>query len=751
MAGLVLGGVAAAPPSVVFGLALAAALLAGRPGPALLCAAALLAGAGGAERRLAALDRSALGPRIGHVGAVGFEVLEAPRPGRFGRRLAARLVAGAGAGERVLITIPPWLRTPVPSVGALALATGRLARPRPTDLLARARRAHAVLLVSTLRWDGRRRGGVDGLVDRLRARAEAALAAGPPAREAALLRGMALGEDEALTQEVRLDFRRAGLSHLVAASGQNVVLLCALAAPFLALAGLGLRARLLVLLGLVGLYVPLAGGGPAIQRAGIMGAAGIVAALAGRPASRWYALGLAAAATLALDPRAARDPGWQMSFAAVLAILLVVPRLRESALARRLPRPLAEVAAVTLAASLATAPLIALHFTRVSLVAIPANLLAAPAVAPVMWLGLAAAATGQVSTGAAGVIASLAGPPLGYLEWLAHAAGSVPSAEVHVGAAVVLVALGVGAALALGARRLSRTAPARRLGAAVRGRVPAPALALVSLATALLLAGAARRALRGSPAPPGVPALSFLDVGQGDATLLQDGDRAVLVDAGPREGPILARLREAGVGRLDALVITHAQADHEGGAAAVMRRYPVGLLLDGGAGAGGPDRAEIGAVAAARGVRVVAATAGERLRAGRVELRLLWPPPGDASDPGGDPNLRAVVAVAHAGPLSALLTADAESPVTAPLELPAVTVLKVAHHGSADPGLGPLLARIHPRLAVIEVGRHNPYGHPTAQALAALRAVPRVLRTDRDGTIRVLADGPGAMRVGTSP
>ncbi len=221
----------------------------------------------------------------------------------------------------------------------------------------------------------------------------------------------------------------------------------------------------------------------------------------------------------------------------------------------------------------------------------------------------------------------------------------------------------------------------------------------------------------------------------------------MLVDAGPREGPILARLREAGVTRLDALVITHAQADHEGGVPAVLRGHRVGLLLDGGAGAGGADRAEIGAVAAARGVRVVAAAGGQLLRAGRLALRVLWPPPGAAPDPAGDPNLRAVVAVARAGPVGVLLTADAESPVTAPLDLPPVAVLKVAHHGSADPGLGALVARIHPRLAVIEVGRHNPYGHPAAQALAALRAVPRVLRTDRDGTVRVLADGREALRV----
>jgi competence protein ComEC len=96
------------------------------------------------------------------------------------------------------------------------------------------------------------------------------------------------------------------------------------------------------------------------------------------------------------------------------------------------------------------------------------------------------------------------------------------------------------------------------------------------------------------------------------------------------------------------------------------------------------------------------------------------------------------VARAEVGAFSLLLTADAESDVTAPLSLAPVSVLKVAHHGSADAGMAGLLARLHPRIAAIEVGRHNTYGHPAPATLAALRrAVPTVVRTDRDGTVRL--------------
>jgi competence protein ComEC len=232
--------------------------------------------------------------------------------------------------------------------------------------------------------------------------------------------------------------------------------------------------------------------------------------------------------------------------------------------------------------------------------------------------------------------------------------------------------------------------------------------------------------------------VSFLDVGQGDATLLQLDGRSALFDTGPPDGPILGRLAAAGVRRLDLLVLTHAQVDHEGAAGAVIARYRPQLVLDGGAGWTSAVQRALPGAAAAVAARVQAARAGQVLALGHLRLRLLWPPPPSGSwRPDGDPNLRAVVALASYGSFDLLLPADAESDMTLPLELPRVEALKVAHHGSADPGLPLLLRRLAPKVAVIEVGRGNPYGHPAAQALTALRAVPHVLRTDRDGTVRL--------------
>jgi competence protein ComEC len=636
---------------------------------------------------------------------------------------------------------------------------GTLQRLRRWDAWARPRGAHAVLRIRFVRATGRRRGGLAGAVDAIRRRAEAGLDGGLDPPEAALARGMVLGQDERLSAAARDDFQRSGLAHILAASGQNVMLLAALALPLLAAAGLGLRARLAGVLVLVALYVPLAGAGPSIQRAGVMGAAGLIAAIAGRRSSRWYALLLAAAVTLANDPRAVEDPGWQLSFAAVVAILALAAPMRDRLAARGLPRGLAEATALTCAATLGTAPLLAHHFDRVSPVSLPANLLATPAVAPAMWLGMLSAAAAQVAEPVARLLDALALYPLAFLAWLARASASLPAAAIplHLGSWwAVAATYAVASAAILARRRLAAAARAAR-GAFARGQgtrartgdlgagsaragrrgVLGPLAAVAAVLAAAALAGGHR-----GP-PPAEPPLtvSFLDIGQGDATLIQDRGRAVLVDAGPPAGPILARLRAAGVERIDLLLVTHDQADHAGGAPAVLSHHEVGLVLDGAAGDRTPEHRALVAAAATRRVKRIPPQRGQVLRVGRIRIDVLWPawPP---PDPAGDPNNRAIVALLRVGRFDLLLPADAESDITAPLPLPPVDALKVAHHGSADPGLPDLLARLRPRVAVIEVGSHNPYGHPTGQAVDALKASGVALyRTDRDGTVRLTVRG----------
>jgi competence protein ComEC len=734
--GAVVAGLLAAPlgpPAVA--VALGALVLLARRGvlvPAVLLG--LCAGCLVAELRLAALAATDLRVEPERVVETRATLLEAPGARASGTRAAmAQLTRGRGAGERILLRAPPYARWEgAPRIGAEVAVRGRILPLGEREAHAGRRGAQAVLQVEAARPTGRARGGLAGGLDRVRERAEVAVSRGLPPELGALARGMVLGQDDALSDELQEDFRASGLAHLVAASGTNVLLLCALVLGVSALVGLPLRARLALCVALVAVYVPLAGAGPSIQRAGVMGIAALVAALAGRPASRWYAVLLAAALTLGWNPRSAGDVGWQLSFAAVLAMLALARPLRERMVAKRVPPALAEALALTLAATLGTAPLLALHFERFSLASLPANLLAVPVVAPIMWIGTIAALAGQVSATLAAPIAALAVWPLGFLAQVGETAAGLPLAEVALG---LPGPIGLAVAYALLAL-LALSRAARRTG-----------LAVALVAAALVLPDALS-----VPQPPAGLRVSFLDVGQGDATLVQYGRHAILVDTGPAGAPLLEELHAAGAGRLDALVVTHPAADHDAGTAAVLRDLPVDVVLDGG-GLGGPLGAPASpglraAADAARAERVrrLPARAGTVVRAGPLEARVLFPPPSEDAPLVDDPNDRAVVLHVRAGAFDALLTADAESDVTLPLDLPEVELLKVAHHGSDDPGLPLLLDRLEPDVAVIPVGR-NRYGHPTPDTLAALRAVPTVRRTDRHGTVRITTDAAGRLLV----
>ncbi len=727
---------------------LAAALL-GPRGLALTAAGALLLGAVVADARLAALTGGPLPGLHGQTLSSRVVVLEPlrERPGRLavGR---ARLLDGPAAGAGAVLRIHASDR---PGVGEIVAVTGRVEPLGLYDAYQRRRGALAALDVTRLRVTGARRGGLAGIVDSARRRAEDGLGRGLAEPEAALLRGMVLGQDEQLSDEVRTDFKRSGLAHVLAVSGQNVMLLATLVLGAGAVAGIGLRARLLLALALIGLYVPLTGAGPSIQRAGVMGAAGLVAALAGRPAHRWYALGLAAAVTLALNPLAAGEPGWQLSFAAVAALLAVAPPLRE-AFARRLPGPVADVAAMTVAATLGTAPLMAMHFGTVSLAALPANLLAAAAIAPVMWLGMLAAAAAQVAPALAEPFNALDEPLLRFVEWVAHTMAGAPAAVMPLRIAspsALTAAYAVLGAGTLGLRTLLRRLP-EPIPTLRRPRLGLPVALAGAGAVVVLLAGASS-AHEAPPVLDGDVVVSFLNIGQGDATLIQSGRASVLVDTGPPGGPILQRLRQAGVRQLDGLVLTHAQTDHEGMALEVMRAFPTRLVVDGGAGWSSYTQRGLPGAVRVDHARLLPAHAGQVLTFGAITMRLLWPPPpGPGFRAEGDPNDRAIVALVRVGAFDLFLSADAESNVTGTLPLPHVEAMKVAHHGSADPGLPALLERLQPQVAAIEVGRGNTYGHPTPSTLAALRGVPHVYRTDRDGTVRLRVHG-GAMTVERAP
>jgi competence protein ComEC len=712
---------------------------------ALVALLAAAAGLLGGAQRLAAIDAGAFeGADGSRVAARGF-VTVVPR-----RSEGTVSVLVQTASGRLLIEAPE----PVPElpVGREVRARGTLREPPPWQAgYLRRHGVGEVLEAERIELTSRRRGGVAALADRVRDRAETALERGMPEPEAALARGFVLGQDDRIDPETIDDFKRSGLAHLLAVSGQNVLLLALLAVPILAALNLSLRARLICVLALVALYVPVTGAGPSIQRAGVMGAAGIVAALAGRPRSRWYALLLAAFATLALNPRTGGDVGWQLSFAAVVGILLwargirgwLLRRLGERRISGPLAwqRALADGAAVTIAATLATAPLMAHHFESVSITALPANLLALPAVAPVMWLGMLVAMAGQAPLVPVEPLNALNGLLIGYIAQVAHwmAAPDWALADLGLPVEAVLATYPI----LFGGAWLARAVAARRAGLGPRSRrFPAVvALALVTLLVLRVTAGGSGEEAGADGQRRPILEVTVLDVGQGDAILLEPGDgEPLLVDGGPPGVEIEERLAEEGVDRLGAVAVTHDQLDHAGGVAEVIGAIPVGSLVYSIA---APRLLRDARAARARTIR---AQQGETIRSGGLRLDVLWPPGSlldrRPAEPDGDPNALSLVLLVRWHGFAMLLTGDAEAE-SAPADPGPVDVLKVAHHGSEDAGLERLLDHTVPRLAVISVGENNPYGHPAPATTATLEAHDvRVLRTDRDGDVEIeVADG----------
>jgi competence protein ComEC len=720
---------AAAPALTVAGAAaLAATLAPARYRLTLLAGALAVTALSWASMRLDALDRSLLVGCVGETARTVAVVTGPARRSQFAVRVPARVLrfGRLEPGEPVLLQLPPGR---APPQGAHVQVISTVERPRPPEggfderAWLERKGVHVVLRgVSPWRVVGRR-GGLAGVGDRLREHLTRTIAPGVGGERRAVLAGIVLGEDEGLPDELRDHFRASGLYHLLAVSGQNVAFIAGGVLLLAWLLGIPrLAAEVGVLAAVVG-YVLAVGWQPSVVRAGVAGCLASLAWLAARPRDRWYFLLLGAAVLLAWNPYSLLEPGFQLSFAAVAAIFVAVPRLERRLEGYPVPRALAGVIAVSGACGLATAPILWLQFGSVPLYSVVANALAAPVVAPMLGLGLVSALMQPLAPAASLALGAANALLAAYLAACARLVGGLPFSEIRAGP-ILLGAIVVGAG-AFAARRL-------------RSRLPRELVAAAALG---LLAAVAWKAAPSHAPPPTGLRITFLDVGQGDAVLVQVPEGAVLVDQGPPEGAAAKQLHGLGVRRLSLLVLTHPQRDHVGGAAEVVEEVDVDRVLDPGLTAPSEDRAAALQEARERSVPVEIARAGRAYRLGRLRLRVLWP--NGAGPPGGDPNERAIVLLLTYGRVDALLTADAESHVTLPLRPPPVEILKIAHHGSADPLLPALLRRVRPDVAVVSVGSGNDYGHPAPSTLAALMAEPglSVLRTDEDGRVTVESDG----------
>ena len=559
-----------------------------------------------------------------------------------------------------------------------------------------------------------------------------------PADQRALVPALVDGDDAGVDPGLQDAFRATGLTHLLAVSGTNLTLVVGF---LLALARwCRVRGRWLHVVAAAGIvgFVLIARTEPSVLRAAVMGTIGLVALGTDGRHRALRGLGTAVVVLVLLDPSLAVSAGFALSALATGGILLLAPPWRD-ALARWLPRWLAEAIAVPAAAQLACTPLVAAISGQVSLVAVVANLMVAPVVGPATVLGLA----GGVLTLAWAPVGRLCGTLASWcVAWLiavAEHGAALPTAAVGWGtgatALALLTVLTVLVAV-LGPRLLRR--PVTGLGAALL----------------LVVAVLVRPPTFGWP--PDGWVLVACDVGQGDALVLNAGaGQAVVVDTGPEPRAVDRCLDRLGVGTVPLLVLTHFHADHVDGIGGVLTGRRVGAiettrLLDPPGGVSEVDEAT-----AAAGLTAEPATYAAGSAVGPVTLQVLWPPPDSPTVGPGDgstANEASVVLLAQVAGVRMLLTGDVEPEGQAELarRLPGlhVDVLKMPHHGSAHQD-EPWLLSLDPAVVLVSVGADNDYGHPAESALRPLEETGvDVYRTDQDGDLAVVA-ADGGLRVVT--
>jgi competence protein ComEC len=644
-----------------------------------------------------------------------------------------------GAGGRDLDLPVRVLATD--DLGAVLPGTRLLVRARvlPGDPL----RGHALVLAAERVDPVAGPPAVQDAAGRVRAALRAAVEGRPP-DQAGLLPGLVVGDTTAVPADLDQAMRDSGLAHLTAVSGGNVAVVVLLVLAASRAAGLRRgRAQVLVVAVGVAAYVVLARPQPSVVRAAAMTAVVLAALLADVRVRPLDALGWSVAGLLLLDPFLGLSVGFAMSASATAALLLLARRWARPPPDARLPARIRHavlgVVAVSAAAQVAVAPLVAGIGGGVPVGGLLANLLAAPAVVPATALGLVAAVAGVVAPPAAVILAL---PACWSVGWIAVVARSTAAWF-----GVLPWPTGWGGALAMGAVLVGGAVAvlvARRAGGLL------PRLALTVLATGGVVALAPQTGLPLSTAwpPPGWRAV-MCDVGQGDALVLAAGDgSAVVVDAGPDPRAVDRCLARLGVGRVALVVLSHFHADHVEGLPGVLRGRSVGAVVVSPLAEPAGEVARVERWLREAGLSARVAAPGDRWRVGGVELTVLWPTRLLRGE-GSDPNNASVTVLADLGGVRTLLGGDLEPAAQEALlgtgQVPDVDVAKVPHHGSAHQAPG-WLAASRPEIALIGVGLDNDYGHPAPAVLTAYRAAGTLVgRTDLDGDLAVVVDDEGRL------
>jgi competence protein ComEC len=700
---------------------------------------------------------------------------------REGRQSATLELAVAEGSLRVAATLP---RYPEVAPGDRISVGGRL-ESLPADDGGYGTYLRRIGAVATIRARSLDRVGGDdrasGAIETARRASGEALTRALPEPEAGLAAGILIGLRDRVDRDLAAAFTTAGVSHVVAISGWNIAIVAALVGALLR-SRLGRRGRSLATLVAIVAYTVAAGGSASVVRAAVMAAVVLLARESGRAGAAATALGWAVTLLLLADPATVGDAGFQLSVLATAGLIAWATSITARLGSIRggiVPAWLAESLGVSFAAEAATLPVVLAGFGRFAVLAPAVNLVVVPLVPPAMAAGTLALIGGWLGlAGAPSIVTVLLGLPgwlvLAVLVAVVRAAAALPFASVTLAApwgTVVGVLVGVAVlAVATGRVRLSRPrwlarrharAPARS-GPVVRGaratprRRPSRAIRFVaaSLALSLLVV-----VLAAANRPEGHVRVTVLDVGQGDAILVEGGRGGrLLVDGGPDPDRLLIAL-DARLPpwdrRIDLLVLTHPHEDHVAGLALLLARYRVSRTFEPGMVGPGPGYRAWQAALDRLGLRPGRLSTGDRFGLDEIRFRVLWPDPGgvprEPADGGTAINNVSIVLLGEVGRQRFLLAGDIEEeidPVLLARGLPRVDLLKVAHHGSRTSSTAPFLDAVRPRVAVASAGAGNPYGHPTKATLDRIAARgARVLRTDRNGSVEVTLDGAAGLAV----
>src|SRR5579862_834777 len=412
--------------------------------------------------RLAELDRSVLVSRIGTVEQAVVEVDEPPKAGSFDQRARAVLLRwGALRPHESVYLELPLGRAPPQGADVSLLAQLR-APTGPSSGFDQAtwlrRQGIHVVLRSKGPWRVvGRRGGIYGLGDDVERWLAGDSVRGLSGERRSVVEAIVLGRSNLVGQSLLADFRASGLYHCLAVDGLKVSTIALAVAGIALLVGLGRIAAEVAALTSVAAYALAVGLHPSVVRAGIAAALGSLAWLAARQRDRWQALLVGASVLLAWNPYALLDAGFQLSFAAVAAIFIVTPRVVRALEGYPVSRPLAQLIGVSTACGLATAPVTWLQFGQISLVTVPANVVAVPVVVEVLGLALVTAAIAPFAPPVASALASLNGWGAWFVATCARGFGSVPGAQITSGRWAAVLGLGAVGAAAYAWRRGQRT------------------------------------------------------------------------------------------------------------------------------------------------------------------------------------------------------------------------------------------------------------------------------------------------------